>query len=65
MKERIGENLKRLRIKSGKKQSEAAKEIGVTQGAICLWESGLSSPKAETLPKIAKAYSCEIADIYA
>ena len=48
-------NLKTLRVSVGKTQKELANRLGVSQGALSMWETGISSPKITELPKIAEA----------
>lgn len=48
-------NLKTLRVSVGKTQKELANRLGVSQGALSMWETGISSPKITDLPKIAEA----------
>lgn len=44
-------------------QSEAAKALGVRPSAISKWERGLSKPRIEKLPAIAKLYGCTVEDL--
>lgn len=43
------ENLKSLRIEKGIGQVELAKQIGVSNGLISLWENGLREPTMSSL----------------
>lgn len=49
-----------LRKKSGYTQSDVSQRIGVDQSAVAKWEAGISYPKADKLPKLAKLYGCTI-----
>lgn len=44
-------------------QTEAADKIGVMQKDISRWERGEYQPSAESLKKLAEAYSCRIDDL--
>lgn len=45
-------------------QLELAQRVGVSEVAVCLWESGKSNPTADKLPTIAAVLECEIEDLY-
>lgn len=47
--------LKEIRKDSGVSQSDMAKKLGISQGAIAMWETGKRVPKTTDLPKIAEA----------
>ena len=55
---------KEKREKAGLTLIEAGELIGVSDAAICQWEKGKTMPKSTLLPKIAKAYGCNIDDLY-
>lgn len=44
-------------------QVEAAKALGVKPSAVSKWERGLSKPRIEKLPAIAKLYGCTVEDL--
>ena len=44
-------------------QIEAAVAIGVTQGTISQWESGLTHPAGERLRFVAEVYGCTIDEL--
>ncbi len=48
----IGERIKKRREELGMSQLELAKRVGVTQGSIGNYETGVSNPKMELMPKI-------------
>ena len=54
------EIFKDLRLKRGLTQKAVAKKVGVTREAVSRWEAGVSSPRAELLPKLAKLLRCKI-----
>ena len=46
-------------------QREVAKILGVKESAVSKWERGLSKPRANKLPIIAKLYGCTIEELLA
>ena len=48
------------RLASGLSQSATAKELGVTDAAVCMWETGKHLPRAALLPRIAALYGCSV-----
>ncbi len=44
-------------------QKDVAKALGVTVSTISKWESGLSKPRADKLPAIARLYGCSIEEL--
>ena len=55
----IGEKIRQRREQLGISQSELAKRIGVTQGSIGNYESGVSNPKMELLPRLFEALNTD------
>ena len=51
----IGERIRKRREELGISQAELAGRIGVTQGSIGNYESGVSNPKMELMPKLFEA----------
>lgn len=51
----IGENIKRIRKERGLSQKELGERLHMTQSAIWQFESDKTSPKSETIKKIANA----------
>lgn len=49
MKQLFGTRLKELREEKGLSQAELAKQTGLSQSAISLWEDGKRSPNAEII----------------
>lgn len=45
-------------------QQEAAQLLNVDQTAISQWETGLTLPRTDKLPDIAKIYRCTIDDLF-
>lgn len=50
--------IKNRRSEVGITQVELAKAVGVTQGAVAQWESGITSPNIKLLPKLASILEC-------
>lgn len=44
-------------------QREVAKILGVQESSVSKWERGLSRPRADKLPTIAKLYGCSIEEL--
>lgn len=57
-------NIKRLREAAGMTQAELANKIGVTQPIVASWETGVKSPRAAKLPKLAQILGCTIDDLF-
>lgn len=46
-------------------QREVAKILGVKESAVSKWERGVSKPRADKLPVLAKLYGCTIEELLA
>ena len=46
-------------------QREVAKILGIKESAVSKWERGLSKPRADRLPMLAKLYGCTIEELLA
>lgn len=46
-------------------QREVAKILGVKESAVSKWERGVTKPRADKLPVIAKLYGCTIEELLA
>lgn len=57
----VGERLRKAR--GTRTQAEVAKEIGVSQTTIALWENGEVSPRAARLRALAKFYKLRLVDL--
>ena len=53
-----------LRVNAGYTQAKLAKLLGVTQGAVSLWEKGIASPRINTAKKLANLYGTTLDGIY-
>lgn len=51
------------RIKAGKTVREVMFEMGVSDAAVYMWESGENKPQADKLPKLAKLYGCTVDEL--
>lgn len=59
----IGENIRRIRKERGLTQKELGELLNMTQAAIGQFENDKTSPKTETIEKIASALSVTPADL--
>lgn len=55
--------LQEARTKVGLSQRAVAKELGITDAAVCLWETGKTLPRAALLPKLAVLYGCTVDEL--
>lgn len=55
--------LKAIRKQHHISQIELAQGIGVTQGAVSQWESGIAKPTLENLIAIARFFGCKLDDL--
>lgn len=55
--------IKKLREKKELSQEKLAEMLGVTQGAVSQWESGLASPATDKLPALAKIFNCTVDEL--
>lgn len=46
-------------------QREVAAILGVKESAVSKWERGMSRPRADKLPMLAKLYGCSIEELLA
>ena len=60
----IGKNIKRIRIKKGLTQLQAAKLCGMLDPQYRRYENGKSNPRASTVERIATALSVPISELY-
>lgn len=56
----FGLRLKEMREEAGLSMLQLAKEIGVSDAAICKWENGLAEPKITYLVRLAEFFDCTI-----
>lgn len=55
--------LQEARTKAGLSQRAVAKELGITDAAVCLWETGKTLPRAALLPKLAALYGTTVDEL--
>lgn len=55
-------SIKQKRLDAGLTQKELAKQLGVDQSAVALWENG-TGPKRSRLADLAKVLECSVADL--
>jgi transcriptional regulator with XRE-family HTH domain len=60
---KINETLKRLRRERGLTQIAFAKQVKLTQSAICQSEMGIITPTIATLRRVAKALGVSVAEL--
>lgn len=62
VKKKIGNNLKKIRLEKGLKQSELAELVGVEDKTISRIEVGGNYPSMDLLVRLAGALNCELVD---
>ena len=60
----IGERIRELRRRSGKRQEDLARALGVTAQAVSRWETGLGYPDVELIPAVADYFGVEIGELF-
>lgn len=53
------------RIKAGKKVTEVMAHMGVSDGAVYQWETGVNMPRLDKLKKLAAFYGCSTDELLA
>jgi transcriptional regulator with XRE-family HTH domain len=53
-----------LRKKAKLNQEDIAAALGVDRSTVAKWETGVAFPRGDKLPAVAKAYRCEIKDLF-
>lgn len=56
---------KTQRLKAQKTVSEVMEHMGVSDAAVYQWETGIYTPRADKLIKLAKFYGCSVDDLLA
>lgn len=51
------------RIKAGKKVTDVMEYLHVSDGAVYMWETGMTSPTVEKLKKLAEFYGCTVDEL--
>ncbi len=52
-----------LRERAGMTQTQLADKLGVDNSTVCKWETGVNSPMAKSLFKLADLFGCSIDEI--
>lgn len=58
------ENIERLGLKAGLSQSDLAKALNITQGAVSQWKKGIALPRSDKIPELAKVLGCSVDELY-
>ena len=64
MKVKMGEKIKELRRRDGRKQEDLAKALGVSPQAISRWEANGGYPDMELIPAIANYFNISIDELF-
>ena len=56
-------NIKKLRIESGMTQQQLADALGVSDGAVSQWETGIYFPRIGMVQKIAGLFGVKVSDV--
>ena len=64
MKLTLGEKIKELRKRDGRKQEDLASALGVTNQAVSRWEKDGSYPDMEMIPAIANYFGITIDELF-
>lgn len=64
MKVKLGEKIKHLRLRDGRKQEDIANALGVSNQAVSRWESGGSYPDIELIPAIANYFNVSTDELF-
>ena len=51
------------RLRAGKTVAEVMAHLGVSDGAVYQWETGLTNPTVEKLKKLAEFYDCTVDEL--
>jgi transcriptional regulator with XRE-family HTH domain len=56
-------SFREMRLKAGLSVAQVMEKMGVSRAAVCQWETGIYTPRADKLPEIAKLYGCTVDDL--
>lgn len=56
-------DLSYARRRSGLLQRQVAEALGVSTGAVAMWDTGRNKPRVDMLPKIAKLYGVTVDEL--
>lgn len=57
-------SLRSARLKAGKTVRDVMAHLGVSDGAVYQWETGVVMPSADKFPKLAAFYGCTLEELY-
>lgn len=60
---RRNNNILQLRLRKQWTQEQVAQKMGVQRASVCRWETGVSLPRADKLPKLAALLNCSIDEL--
>jgi transcriptional regulator with XRE-family HTH domain len=60
----LGQALRWLRERHGKKQYQVADDAGITKGMLSAYETGRQRPSLETLEKVLGTLGCDLHDLH-
>lgn len=60
----LGQALRWLRDRQGKKQYQVADTAGITKGMLSAYETGRQRPSLETLEKVLETLGCDLNDLH-
>lgn len=60
----LGQALRWLRDRTGKKQYQVAEAAGVTKGMLSAYETGRQKPSLDTLDKLLTTMKCDLHDLH-
>lgn len=61
---RLGEKIRELRKRNGRKQEDLARALGVTSQAVSRWEANGGYPDMEMIPAIANYFGITIDELF-
>ncbi len=59
----MGAKIRQLRERRGMTQKQLADALGLSQVAICLWETGENVPTIQNLHRLADILGCDARDL--
>ena len=60
---KVGEQISSLRKAKRLTQSQLGERLSVSYQAVSKWERGITKPRADKLPTLAKLYGCTIEEL--
>lgn len=56
-------SIKVARKKAGLSQLDVAKALGITTGAVSMWENGMTQPRPDKLVALADLFKCTVDEL--